>query len=105
MGKWMEVLNQKPPYEYPGWEEYEKLIVKELAPHPIIYCYVFLAKNLRNQFPYLKRLSINSGYYIEEEQLLNPKEVELLLKEFIFLRKLTHREVFIQGFDAKIFYE
>lgn len=90
MGRWLEI------YCSSG-------VICDMYPGPIVYAAPYMPKSIRVNFPYLSSISINSGTYIDEEQTLSPSEVEKLLGEFQFLRKVCSKQVFIKGFNVDTF--
>ncbi|WP_025663485.1 hypothetical protein [Aquimarina megaterium] len=82
MGRWMEALNKK--------EE----VVFEMAPNFLIYCSKHLPKNIRNEFPILLNLDLNSNDWIDELQTFKSDRISELKNEIERVRRILNNEEF-----------
>jgi len=105
MGRWMEVLEEKPPAGADGHAERRSLVVGEIAPHPLIGASGFLKSEHRAAFPALDRVRAGSGAYVDERLWLSSAEAEQLLTELRRVRRLCWREEFLAGLDGRRYYD
>lgn len=108
MGRWLEVLRRCPPHgAHSTLDEYQDAILGEIAPHPLIHAYEHIPKDLREQFPMLRRIRLRSEDYIDECLLLSPEEVRQVEAEYYRLRRLCRGEepLYFSGrrFDPELF--
>jgi hypothetical protein len=108
MGRWLAVLGRRPPHgEHSILDEYRRDILGEITPHPLIHAFEHIPKDLREQFPMLKRIRLRSDAYVEECLLLSPEEVRQLEEEYYRLRQLGRGEetLYFSGrrFDPELF--
>lgn len=93
MGRWMEVLRRRPPHGAESTsDEYQGDILGAITPHPLIHAYEHLPKDLREQFPMLKKIRLRSDAYVDECLLLSPEEVRRVEEEYYRLRRLVRGE-------------
>ena len=59
----------------------------------------FSPKKLRDQFPILKRLDLDSENYIDETQVISEFDLNSLQNELLVIKNLISFEYFIEGLD------
>ena len=100
MGRWMEVLRERPPIEK-GRESPEWVPLREgVAPHPLLNAAGAVRSPAEAHFPALYRVRLGSPEYEDEELWLSAAEAESLLADFRRLRAVCRRESFIPGLDG-----
>ena len=113
MGRWMELVRERPVEGRQQHDEsYNRLVVGEIAPHPVVYAFQELCKAnpgkveiIREQFPMLEAVGLCSDRYVKEDLWLSAAEVEQLIDEFQRLRRVCRREEFITHLDGPASYE
>jgi hypothetical protein len=110
MGRWMEIVREQPPEgQRDHTEEYQRLIVGECAPHPLLSAARAIQRGSRGDlsisagFPILDRVQSGSSWYVDEDLWLSPDDVVQLLDEFARLRRLCRGEEFVAGLDGQSF--
>ena len=109
----MEVVRRQPP---PGQRDhdqaYRELVVREIAPHPLMYAFGALCQAnpgrheaIRNCFPTLEAVGLGSPRYTDEDLWLNADELGPLLEELRRLRRVCRREEYLTGIDGAASYE
>ena len=109
----MEVVRARPTQGQRSHDvTYEKHVIGELAPHPLMHafsglCQANLGKreSIRRQFPMLEAVGLHSNRYVDEDLWLDAVEVSRLFEEFRRLRRICRREEFITGLDGPATYE
>jgi hypothetical protein len=109
----MEVVRAQPPQGQRSHDEsYEKLVVGEIASHPLMHAFDRLCQAnpgkreiIRKHFPMLEAVGLNSNRYVDEDLWLDAVEVGRLLEEFQRLRRVCRREEFITALDGSVTYE
>jgi hypothetical protein len=112
MGRWMEVLRAQPEDGQRGHDEsYEKLVVGEIAPHPLMHAFDQLCRAnpgkreiIRKHFPMLEAVGLNSDRYVDEDLWLDAAEASRLIEELQKLRRICQREEFIASLDGPATY-
>ena len=109
----MEIVREQPPQgqrDHDG--TYEKLIVREIAPHPLMYAFGGLCQAnpgkrevIRKYFPALEAVGLRSPRYVDDDLCLAAEEIGQLLEEFQRLRRVCRREEFIPGIHGQSTYE
>ncbi|WP_074405780.1 hypothetical protein [Aquimarina megaterium] len=89
MGRWMEALNKK--------EE----VVFEVAPNFLIYCSRHLPKDIRNEFPILLNLDLNSNKWIDELQTFKTDKISELKNEIERVRRILNKEEFTPNLNTE----
>jgi len=89
MGRWMEALNKK--------EE----VVFEMAPNFLIYCSRHLPKNIRNEFPTLLNLDLNSDNWLDELQTFKLDKISKLKNEIERVRRILNKQEFPPNVSAE----
>jgi hypothetical protein len=102
MGRWMEVLRERPPAGEPYLTTRPDIIVDAIAPHPLIYVARYLGRTARANFPMLNRVYFESDAYVDEDLWLDATEASQLLDELRRLRQVCHYEQFIPGLDGRV---
>jgi hypothetical protein len=113
MGRWMEVVRAQPPQGQRCHDEsYERLVVGEIAPHPLMYAFGALCQAnpgkrevIRKCFPMLEAVGLNSNRYVDEDLWLDAVEVGQLIEEFQRLRRLCRRQECVTTLDGPTTYE
>jgi hypothetical protein len=105
MGKWLEVLREKPPAEADGYFKRRPSIVAELAPHPLLWAGRCLSRAHRTLFPTLDLVRQDSTAYVDECLSLDELQTKELLRELRRVRRICRRQEFIAGLDGQRFYE
>jgi hypothetical protein len=105
MGKWMEVLKEKPPPGEDDLTRREPLIIGEIFPYPLMRAGQCLKRDWRSLFPTLARVRLRSPAYVGEWLWLDSREAERRLDELRRIRRLCHRQEFLEGFDGPRYYE
>ena len=101
MGRWMEVVRERPPDAENFLERRRPLILGEIAPNPLIEATRRLPTEARSDFPFLDRTRIDSGAYDGEELWIDSIEAEGLLKDFRRFRQVCRFEAFVKGVKAE----
>lgn len=94
MGRWIEINDNNVFTNLQGTN-----------PHPIIHCICYLPKDIRQEFPMLNSIDLQSSLYIDEVQILDREKLIKLQEELTRLRDITKFKIFIAGVDSKQFYE
>ncbi|AXT63057.1 hypothetical protein D1816_22825 [Aquimarina sp. AD10] len=89
MGRWMRALNKK--------EE----VVSEMAPNFLIYCSRHLPKNIRDEFPILLNLDLNSDKWTDELQSYKQDKISVLKNEIEKVRRILNKEEFSPKVDSE----
>jgi len=113
MGRWMEVVRQRPADgQHDHGHIYEDLIVREIAPHPLMHAFGALCQAnpgkrevIRESFPTLEAIALGSPRYSGEDLWLSADELGQLLEEFRRLRRVCRREEYLTGIDGAASYE
>ncbi|WP_132065906.1 hypothetical protein [Aquimarina spinulae] len=85
----MEALNKK--------EE----VVFEVAPNFLIYCSRHLPKDIRNEFPILLNLDLNSNKWIDELQTFKTDKISELKNEIERVRRILNKEEFTPNLNTE----
>ena len=109
----MEVVRQQPPQGQRDHDQvYEELIVREIAPHPLMYAFGALCQAnpgkrevIRKCFPALEAVGLGSPRYADEDVWLNAEELGQLLAELRRLRRVCRRQEYVTGIDGAASYE
>ncbi|KAA1245789.1 hypothetical protein [Aquimarina sp. RZ0] len=80
MARWMEALNKK------------EGVMFEMAPNFLIYCSRHLPKNLKNEFPILFNLDLNSDNWIDELQTFKSDKISGLKNEIEQVQRILNKE-------------
>jgi hypothetical protein len=104
MGRWMEVLRERPPAGEPYLTTRPDSIVDAVAPHPLIYAARYLGRAARTTFPMLNRVYFKSDAYVDEDLWLDAMETGQLLEELRRLRKVCHYEQFLPALDGRVLF-
>ena len=91
MGRWMESISAN------------GAVIKEIAPNSIIHCSRHLPRKVRNEFPIIAGLDLDSEKWSDEVQSFEGSEISQLYSEFLRIRRLINMEEFISGLDNKKF--
>jgi hypothetical protein len=113
VGRWMEVVRRQPPQGHRHHDQaYEELIVREIAPHPLMHafgapCQANAGKRevIQKSFPALEAVGLGSPRYTDEDLWLNADELGQLLEEIRRLRRVCRRGEYIPGIDGAASYE
>lgn len=105
MGKWLEVLRDRPLAGADGYSQRRLLIVAEIAPHPLLEAGRWLGSENREFFPMLDLVRKRSPAYIDEWLWLDERQAKELLSELRRVRRICRREEFLTGLDGHRFYE
>jgi hypothetical protein len=105
MGRWLEVLSERPPADADGYAQRCPLIVAEITPHPLLGAGRCLPRAFRDRFPMLDLVREDSSAYVDEWLWLDAPQVEVLLGELRRVRRLCRREEFLAGMNARRFYD
>jgi hypothetical protein len=109
----MGVVRQQPPQGQRDHDQvYEQLVVREIAPHPLMYAFGALCQAnpgkrevIRKCFPALEAVGPGSPRYADDNLWLNVEELGQLLQEFRRLRRVCRREEYVTGLDGAASYE
>jgi hypothetical protein len=103
MGKWMEVLRERPPdtLEHSGRLP---LILAEIAPNPLMEAGCHLG-SYRSHFPMLDLVRRDSPAYVDEWLWLDRDSMDQLLAELRRIRRICRREEFLTGLDGPRYHE
>src|SRR5215468_10954255 len=96
MGRWMEVVRQRPADgQHDHGQVYEDLIVREIAPHPLMHAFGALCQAnpgkrevIGEFFPTLEAIGLGSPRYTGEDLWLSADQLGQLLEEFRRLRRV-----------------
>jgi hypothetical protein len=113
VGRWMEVVRRQPPQGHRHHDQaYEELIVREIAPHPLMHAFGALCQVnagqrevIQKSFPTLEAVGLGSPRYIDDDLWLNADDLGKLVEEFRRLRRVCGREEFVPRIDAATCYE
>jgi hypothetical protein len=113
MGRWMEVVRAQPPQGQRDHDEsYERLVVGQIAPNPLMRAFDELCRAnpgkhgiVSKHFPMLEAVGTNSSRYVDEDLWLDSAEAGRLIEEFQKLRRVCRREEFITALDGPATYE
>jgi hypothetical protein len=104
----MEVVRERPPEgERHHTAEYARLVVAEVAPHPLLHAAHAIQAGSRGghrpieHFPVLDAVRGTSARYVDEDLWLAPSEVAGLLAEFTRLRGVCREEEFVPGLEGR----
>jgi hypothetical protein len=105
----MEIVQEQPPEgQRDHTAEYQRLIVAECAPHPLLYAFRAIRRGSRggrmssDVFPMLGRVEGGSQWYVDEDLWLSPAEAVQLLDEFTRLRRVCRGEESMPGLDGRL---
>jgi hypothetical protein len=104
MGRWMEVLRERPPRGESYEETRPEIIFGEIAPHPLIYAAHHLGRAGRTAFPMLKYVYFASDAYVDEDLWLTASEATQVLDELRLLRQVCRYEHFIPGLEGRLLF-
>ena len=106
MGRWMELLRERPAQDAEDYMDRLSLIVEECAPHPVMRAWRHLDRENRRQFPLLGLVYEGSDVYALDERLwLESAQCLALLEELRRIRRACRREEYLRGLDGHQFYE
>jgi hypothetical protein len=105
MGKWLEVLRERPSDGADGCEERLPYLVDEIAPHPLLWAGRCLSHAHREFSPILDLVHFGSGAYDGEWLWLDELQKEELLDELRRIRRISRREEFLPGLDGRRYYD
>jgi len=101
MGKWLEVLTERPADDEPYLETKPEIIINEIAPNPLIGCAKLIAHKYKDELPALYQIRPHSTAYSNESLCLNSQEAKLVLDEFRRIRNVADHKDFINGISAE----
>lgn len=105
MGKWLEVLRERPPEGADGYSERRPSIIAEIAPHPLLRAGRCLGREHRKFFPQLELVREDSSDHVNKWLWLDKRQVEEVLDELRRVRRICRREEFVVGLDGGRYYE
>ena len=105
MGRWLEVLRDRPPDSADGYTERRPSIVAEIAPHPLLRAARCLGREHRKSFPALDLVREDSPAYIDEWLWLDERQAREVLAELRQIRRICRREAFLAGLDGRRYYD
>jgi hypothetical protein len=105
MGKWLEVLRDRPPEGADGYAERRPSIVAEIAPHPLLRAGRCLGREHRRVFPALDRIREDSPAYVDEWLWLDERQIGAVLEELRRVRRICRREEFLAGLDGRRYHD
>lgn len=109
----MEVVRAQPPQGQRGHDEsYERLVVGQIAPNPLMHAFDQLCRAnpgkrgiISKHFPVLEAVGTNSSRYVNEDLWLDSAEAGRLAEELGKLRRVCRCEEFITTLDGPGTYE
>jgi hypothetical protein len=105
MGKWLEVLRERPPVGADGCRERRPHLVAEIASHPLLWAGRCLGRAHRGSFPMLDLARAGSTAYLDGGLWLDEFQKEQLLDELRRIRRIGRREEFLPGLDGHRYYD
>ena len=105
MGKWLEVLRDRPAEGADGYAERRPSIVAEIAPHPLLRAAQRLGREHRKHFPALDLVREDSPAYVDEWLWLDERQVGEVLEELRRVRRICRREEFLAGLDGRKYFD
>jgi hypothetical protein len=105
MGRWLELLRERPPLGADDYAQRRSLLIGEIAPHPLLWAALCLSRERRQLFPALDRVREDSTDYIDEKLWLDARQAGELLQELRRLRRTCQRQKFLTGMDGRRYYD
>ena len=76
-------------------------VILEMTPNFLIYCSRHLPKNIRNEFPILLNLDLNSDKWIDELQTLNSDKISVMENEIERIYRIINKLEFIPNVESE----
>ena len=76
-------------------------VILEMTPNFLIYCSRHLPKNIRNEFPILLNLELNSDKWIDELQTLNSEKISEMENEIERIYRIINKLEFIPNVESE----